>query len=389
MKSINRTRDRCGSALFTVLLVIFMVSSLIVSMHAFAMHRSNMAQRLADYARAVAIAEAGANAAYVTLLDDFSARSNSAAFPSTTYGGGAYDPEVVPISTNMAIIRSVGTYNLESATVILDIKDYGELGNYGSLINSEAFEYGMVAGGTLDFRGCGNISTTGGAIRAHVNGVMDIRGDAGANLDISSSTKIKISNNVTVDGDVTAPDLFYNPARVTVTGAATEESVPLVTVPNIDLTPYYNWAEDHGEVYSSMTIDSDTTLAPNGGVIWVEGDLVITGDVDIQGSIIATGNIHITGNGDITAPGTFALASRDGNITITTSGDIEGLVYTKTGDLDMTSNGSVTGQLVVAGDLKKSGVSDVFVYEKTIPGAPGAGPDVPNTQIIGVSAWQQ
>lgn len=380
----NADKARRGSAICTVLVVIFTVCSLLGTLLAVCLQSSFMAGKLSDRAKALAIAEAGANEAYSILVTNFDARLSDAAFPATSFGGGTYDVAVLPVSNDMAVVTCTGVCGDATEVVMVDVRNYGGAASFD--IESLISDYAILCGGTLNFRGCGSISSTNGPALIHANGEMSIRGNASANVSMSSSTEIKISNNVTVDGDVTAPDLSYKASKVTITGTASEESVPLVEIPDIDLTPYYNWANDHGEVFNGFYTSSSYT--PNGGIIWVNGNVQIQSHAVIQGTIIATGSIKISGAVQI-QPSTcgFAMVSRDSDIDNTSSGLIEGVIYAKTGDYKQTANGQHEGQLIVAGDVDKGGCSDVLVYEQTVVSPPGSGEVAED--LIGVSAWQR
>jgi cytoskeletal protein CcmA (bactofilin family) len=108
------------------------------------------------------------------------------------------------------------------------------------------------------------------------------------------------------------------------------------------------------------------SYTPDGGVLWVYGDVHISGGT-FNGMIIATGNVHISG-GTINAPEDgFAIASESGNIRIQTSGTISGLIYAKNGDYTQTANGRVEGQIIINGEISKGGNSDIVVYKKYMP----------------------
>ncbi|NQT93989.1 MAG: hypothetical protein HQ559_14605 [Lentisphaerae bacterium] len=376
-------KSRAGAALFVVVGVIFVASAMMAIGVSMGMNRVFVARRMADQVKALAYAEAGANSAYGILSTNFELRTNSALFPLTSYGDGTYDVTVTSLTNSMAVIRCTGTCAKAVSTVILDVMDYGtDMAGF----DETAFEYAMICGGTLTFRGCGNLSSTNGAVRLHANGLMDVRGNASTDVSIESSTKIKIGNNKTIDGDVTAPDLQYNPGKVTITGTASEEPVPLVPIPDIDLTPYYNWANDHGEVHNGFSF-SGASYTPNGGILWVNGDVHISSHAVINGSIIATGDVNISGAADVNPSiSAFGLVSRDGDIQNTSSGTIEGLIYTKTGDYSHTANGMVNGQIIIKGNIDKAGTSDALVYSSVVPIPPGDGA---NDRVIGVTAWQR
>lgn len=390
MKEDRRnSNSRSGVALIAVLIFIFTACALLASMAAVGTQRAFTARLLADRVKALAYAEAGAAEAYSILAADFVTRTNSALFSFTTYGEGSYDVVVTPVGDDLAIVCCTGVCRQAEASVIVDVKNYGGGGSAGRTWDTNVFNYAILCGGSLDFGGCGDISSTNGPVLLHSNSDMAIRGDATANVSIESSGEIDISNNVTIDGDVAAATLDYKPSKVTITGTAEERSVPLQTIPDIDLTPYFNYASNNGEVRNGFSM-SGGTYSPVGGILWVNGDVHLSSHTVINGSIIATGDIDFGGQSDLT-PTTcgFSLVSRDGDIKFTSGGTCEGLIYAKTGGLEHNANGSIEGQIIVNGDVRKTGNSGIIVYERIIPTPPGEEDPWAAAQVVGVSAWQK
>jgi len=247
----------------------------------------------------------------------------------------------------------------------------------------EGFNYAVLSGGTFNFRGCGTVSGS----KMHSNSAIDIRGNAGSNLDISSSVEIS-TGKVTINGSLTAPVVDPH-KKANITGGYTETSVPPVTIPDIDLTPYLAWAQQHGEVHNGFSTSSSYT--PDGGVLWVNGDVSISSHAVINGSIIATGNIHVSGHVQIIPTTTvFGMASRNGDITNTSSSRINGLVYAKTGNYSQTANGELYGQLIVNGTIRKGGNSDIINFVRSVPTPPGGpGSSNPTTAWPVIAAWQK
>jgi hypothetical protein len=264
-------------------------------------------------------------------------------------------------------------------------RDHGSLG-YDKIVSQDveslpdgppfgvmAFDYAIVCGGEFKFAGCGDVTSD---LKLHANEKITISGDAGTNLDLSSSTAIDLSNNITVNGSVRAPKLDI-PTKAKVTGSKTVDAVDAVSIPDIDLTAWRDVAMANGQVYSSL---SDGNYTPPGGVIWVNGNV----------TLIATGNIHISGKTVInSSPGGFALASQSGSITMSSSGAINGLIYARAGDYTQTSNGNVTGQLVIKGDISKGGNSDVMAYKQCIPVVPGHEGESENGFCLVVGSWRE
>jgi hypothetical protein len=347
--------------------------------------------KLDDRVRAKAIAEAGANEAYTRLEENWDARLNDDAFPQTAFGNGHYDVTVTPLTNNAAIISSAGHYGKSDELAILDISLFDKTPGGGAPSAAIPIgDYSILCNDLFHFGGTGNIYSTNGQSRIHGNALINIKGNAGVNISLESSTKIKISNNKTITGDITAPILQYNASKVTITGTATVGPVPFQTIPDIDLTPWYNWANDHGEVHNGFNFSGGTYTA-NGGVIWVNGDAMISGGpgTTINGCIVATGEIHFGGQADLNPPpNSFSLAARDSRVKLTTSGTVGcGLIYTKTGDVEHSANGTVYGQIISAGGIRKTGNSDILTYCQVELIPPGNTSSNSITQLE-VTAWQ-
>ena len=395
-----------GYALVVVLFFVATISTFMAMLAISSSNRSSSATRLTNQIKAKAMAEAGCEYGYAILSTDWEARYDPAAFPdsggaqlssapsagfhiSSTQDPAEYSINVEPVGTHSALVTSTGTCGSVSDVSIVSVQNLGGSSDDGSVLGGEAFEYAILCGGSFDFSGCGTIISPSGNAKFHANGAMYLRGTTDALINLSSSTAIQVNNNVTIGGDVTAPDWGGTKwSKVTVGGTKTETTVDTVEIPDIDLTPYYNWANSKSEVYHGYT--SSSSYTPNGGVLWVDGDVHISGGpgTTINGSIIATGNITISGAVDVTPTDTsFALASRNGNITITSSGRITGLVYAKSGGLQHTANGEIVGQVIVNGDIMKAGNSDIMTsFAVNIPSPPGGNTI---TDYIAITAWQK
>jgi cytoskeletal protein CcmA (bactofilin family) len=385
MKTI-RYQNR-GFAVLSTLFIIAAISLMLGMLIKIGGQRAFTAKRLADQVKALAYAEAGVDYAYSIISQDFEERNNSDLSTETTYAEGSYTLTLTSVDDKYVIINSVGKCGAATkiAEILVDDENAGSGGStpafdYSSM---EGFNYAVLSGGTFNFGGSGLVS----GLKMHSNSAIDIRGNTSTDLDITSSTEIS-TGNVTVDGSVTAPTVdLHN--KATITDGATEAAVPPVTIPDIDLTPYLSWAEKNGEVHNGFSTSSSYT--PVGGVLWVNGDVQISSHAVINGSIIATGNIYISGSVDINpTTTTFAMASRDGDITNTSSGTLNGLIYAKSGDYSQTANGTLIGQLIVNGTIKKGGNSDIINYVRSVPTPPGGpGSTSPTTAWPVISAWQK
>jgi cytoskeletal protein CcmA (bactofilin family) len=406
----HHQNEKDGFALLVVLFFVAAISTFLSMLAFSSSQRAFTARRLADQIRAKAQAEAGCELAYARLSTDWESRYDpssfnvpvdeeglfseaQSAFSSTPgYSLSASDDtaryyvDVDPVGTMSAIVTSTGTCGAAEAVSIISVQDIGGSSPDGDILNGEAFEYAALSGGHFEFGGCGSIIAAGGEAKFHSNSSMNIRGSCDPIISLSSSIKIKVSNNVTVGGDLAAPNLQYNASKVTVEGTATEASVDIVEIPDIDLTPYYNWALKRGEVHNGFA--TSTSYTPNGGILWVEGDVYIDSHAVIYGSIIATGNIYIGGQASILpTTSAFCAASRDGDIIVTSTGTLNGLIYAKTGGFSYTANGDINGQIIVNGDIKKAGNSDILTsYEQYVPSPPEG---ATTTEYIAITAWQE
>ena len=386
-----------GFALLSVLFIIAAISLMLGMLSQIGGQRAYTAKRLVDQVKSLAYAEAGIDYAYSILSVDFDQQNNPDAFllnpasggTQSEYGDGSFAISITPVDAKYVVITSVGQSGdaTSTAEVLIDDENAGSGGStpatdYSSM---EGFNYAVLSGGTFNFRGCGTVTGS----KMHSNSSIDIRGSAGSNLDITSSVKIS-TGKVTVNGSLTAPVVDPH-QNATITGGTIEQYVSPIAIPDIDLTPYLAWAQQHGEVRNGFSTSSSYT--PAGGILWVNGDVTISGGPGtvINGSIIATGNIHVSGHVQINPTSTvFGMASRDGDITNTSSGRINGLVYAKTGNYSQTANGELYGQLIVNGTIKKGGNSDIINYVRSVPTPPGGpGSSTPTTAWPVISAWQK
>lgn len=410
MKKTSRQHGKDGYALVVVMFFIAAISTFLAMLSLSSSERAYTAKRLTSEIKAKAMAEAGCEYGYAILSTDWESRFDPSAFEDDpgsnqtasvqsvftaegyeiSYANAqqtaSYDIDVTAVGSNSVMITTTGTCGSVSAVSVVTMQDIGGSNNDGSVLSGEAFEYAILCGGSFDLRGCSSIISPTGDAKFHANGALDNRGDTSALINISSSTEIS-SGRVTFGGDITAPLFSLHPAA-TVSGTQTQTDVATVEIPDIDLTPYYGWALSKGEVHTGFS--SSSSYTPNGGILWVNGDVTISGapGTTFSGSIIATGDIHISGQVDVTPTDcAFALASRDGSIELTSSGRVTGLIYAKTGGLQHSANGEIVGQIIVNGDITKAGNSDIMTsFASNVPSPPGGST---TTDFIAITAWQK
>jgi hypothetical protein len=282
------------------------------------------------------------------------------------------------VGEEAAVIKSKGTYQTVSETVVLDVHLFGGSGPGGS----SAFGFAVLADGEISWTGSGVFN---GGSSIHANGLFTQAGCGELNAQVTSSTRVTLKGESGfIDGDVTAPEVTGKTDKIT--GTHTESSLGRVELPELDLMPYYNEALANGQVYEgSRTLSHAFT--PPGGIMWVNGDLTISGPDDITGCFIATGDIHCSGSGNHHKVDSYpGFVSRDGSIKFSGSGRYEGLVYARIGDIEIVGSGIFDGAIMCGGDFKKAGVSTLFNYWVSVPVAPNT---LPTEGMLCVSAWQK
>ena len=375
---IQRHIKRRGAGLLGVLIVTVSVSAALVAVAKMAGQRAFVARQLADRTRAHAIAETGVSKAYAALSADFEARTNTTPSAPISYGGGSYRIQYEPVGEDGVVIKSTGRRNGQEVEVIVDARMHNLL----SEPQRVAYSHSILVDGDISWTGCGVFNSNS---TIHANGAIKQAGcgELDANLTACVSVTLK-GNSGFVDGDVTAPEVKGKTSKVY--GTITETDVAEVPIPVLELTPYYLEALAHGEVYEgSQTISH--AFSPDGGIMWVNGNLSINGSEAVSGCFIATGDIKVSGTVTHTKAQSYpGFVSRDGDIKFSGSGTWEGLVYTRIGHVEIVGGGGLTGSIICGGDFKKAGSSTIFDYVESVPVAPN---DVSSDGILCISAWQK
>jgi hypothetical protein len=387
-KTSRKPGSRTGSTLCGVLVIIMAMSSAVGVMAMISQHRSRKATRLADQARAQAIAEAGARYGYSVLATNFSGvtEAQNDMFAPMQLDGGTFDIDIVLVTNGVAAIHSTGVFRDAEQEVILDVGSRGAPGSTNAPPPPDAaYDYAILAN-QIDWSG--GVTITSGWVHANTTFLLGGASDLGGN--VSACTWIRINGNGKIVGDAKAP-AYKKKAPKNITGNAYKGPVPAVPIPDIDLTPYYNWASANNEVYGD-TFLNHTTVQPNGGVMWVNGDLKIIG-CTMSGCFIATGDIDIGSHTDqVKVNNLPAFVSRDGTITVRAGTYTRGLLYTKSGDIDVSGNGGgahLSGSIICAGLFRMRGGYDFFAYENSQPIPPGGSTSTPGEEYVYLKAWQK
>jgi len=389
MKTSAR-RHAQGSALVTMMIILLLVSLAGAALVGFAKHQTHSMARVRDYMKAQAYAEAGGNEAYNRLKSDFDLRDDPSAFPPHTYGDGGFDADVTPVGTAQALITSIGQCGPVTARIKMDIKDVTR-GEEGYDVNTPqgAYACAVVSGRQMTWNGTAITRVLGG--RVHSNDKYKMTGGQIIEGNVSARVEVWSTGDTEIQGDAAAPE-WKGKSPTNITGTVTTGPVPLVPLPPLDLTPYYNQALANGQVYNgNQHFMGSADYVPPGGVLWVNGDFQWSGSGRMIGCFIATGDIKWSGSGDQIKVNDYpAVISRDGDIDISGSGKFHGLIYAMTGDFDKSGSGDVVGSIFCAGEFDKSGSWNLLTYEDSTPTPPDQeGRPPTESDIVVVTAWQE
>ncbi|MBP7828882.1 MAG: hypothetical protein KA248_03075 [Kiritimatiellae bacterium] len=387
MKATYRTEaGKQGAALVTMMIVLLLVCLASAALVAFATQQSHAAGRIRDYMKAQAYAEAGINEAYNTIKTNFSLASNAGLFPATDFEDGGYDVTVTTVGDDQASLVSVGTCGDATITVKADVKNFGR-GTAGSEPQpTDPYAYTWLVNGEMRMNG-----TSEFVGYLHANNNIDVNGTSDwgtptGEVYASASVDVRFSGPCTLYGEIRSPaiDGSFSP------GSAIETASPLVPIPELDLTAFYNIALANGQVVGSQTISSDTIWTIPGGVKWVNGNLTVKSNRKLTwtGCIIATGSIDFKGQLHATQYLDYpTIVSRDSSITVSGSHTFNGLMYSG-GDITFNGAGTCRGTILCGGNLRFNGSGARFSYVYCGPGA-GGGQQAEEADRVVITAWQK
>ena len=311
-----------GSVILVVMLIAALLILLGASMSYLVGQGAHMSTMLRRRAQAHALAEAGISHAFSVLAEDFGRVVSPFNFPETALGPGTFDAEVSLVGNDRARIVSTGIVESVVEVVEVDV----------SAPNGWLPEQVMFANSYMRLRGDGDAFGS-----THSNSYTDMGGTVWIGEHATASGDMRVGGQAVVEGN-------------------TVGDWPMIRFPVLNFDIYHQLACEGGVVYEGDQTFSDTTLQPGNGIVWVNGDVTFTSHNHINGCVVATGDIkqsgHLTNSlvtvGDSELP---VLMSRDGSILIGGQTDINGLIYSLTGDVDL------------------RGGSDSYIYGKIFAGA--------------------
>lgn len=382
-------RGRGGAALVIIMIIIMVMAIAGASMIGMASQQVHSVQRLIDRIKAEAIAEAGVAEAYAILRDDFSKREEQNAFPGKEFAGGVYDACVSAIGDDMARIWCKGEYPAQGDNIVgfyvgMNVKDFSP-GGEGELPPTSPWAHTIFVNGNITHNGAGILI---GGVRCNnrirCNGAF-VWGTDSQDCDVYAYSRFRANGVAVVKGTVYSPNISVwgvDCIRSKVIGP-----VERVEFPVLDLTPYYQIAEDNGQVFSGRTYNGVNSWGEiPGGVRWFNGNLRVNGTLSYAGCIIATGYVQFNGAIVHTRVGDLpAVISRDSYIKVNGASIFHGLIYAA-GDITYNGADLLVGSFLCGGNARFNGAYGQIAYAYSEPGGPegGGGESEPE---VGVTAW--
>ncbi len=344
-----KIKDSQGSAFIFASFCLMVVTLAATSAMTLLQHSSNMNSRLVRRAQALAIAEGAANQILADIYLTPEKAYYSTGTKTTSLGGGDAELYVEHIQDEVFCVQSSGTFDNTTQTV----KVYTEIPSF-----SIAFTRAIFSNQNIDANG---------------NGTLD-RGS-------HSNGKTSYSGNCYVDGLVDASKIAIIGGNAEVTGSV-KSDVPRIEFPSLDFNYYYQLAQENNQIFVG-DLSLKGTYSPPGGVLWIVGDVTINSQTVINGALFVTGDIRQTGSCEQRKVDNLpALVSRDGNIYLGGGGVFQGLIYAKSGRVDLYGTTSIVGQIIAWDDVYTRGNWGVIIYEEQQP-------EVLDDNLLTVLAWER
>lgn len=284
LKNMALLNEEKGLALVLVLSFVALMVLSTVSLSQILERDARLLYRAKWQQQARHMAEAGLHHAFAHIMvNGYESLGNDLTYTiQKSLDTGSYD---VKFSSSLGrdIVTSKGTVGNASATVTAEIT--GTTGASALYYFSSAgtditiFLHPVAAVAAQDSYITGDI---------HANNDMSIRVHRHARLDITgrvSATGLITQGNQRNKSDVFDAGLYIN--GLNNEGAEVFEGEPRIIFPKFDYAKYKEAAEAGGSYHSGDLTLSGGSFSPSGGVVYVDGDAIVTGDTVIYGGLIA------------------------------------------------------------------------------------------------------
>lgn len=369
MRIREKLSNTTGSALITMMVCMLLMTTTGGYMYQASIQNSHFTGKLRVSTQAQAVAEAGLAAALARVRGNWSLINS--AFSNGEINGGTYSTARTT-SGGRYLLTTTGTVQGHSRTASAEV----------SAPATSVLDYAIAAGGNANIDpGTGQATgTITGDVYAAGN--VSLSGPSGGNL-------------LTVNGDVFANGNIATGSAVSVSGSSTQSWSTVETFPTIDFSYYQTIATTNSYYYNGNKTYASGTIpaSPTGGVIYVNGNVIIRGTQNTTACIVATGNIQIEKSGStyprvtVNQYSNFPAILTQGNIQFSSNGNggayltTTGIVYAS-GNIQLSSGNhdtfSFTGSLIALGNIQTTGLTawntlGVTHTNQTPPGFSGIG----------------
>ncbi len=344
-----------GSAFVTLLFFAMIITMAAGNVAVMARNQRHMARVIIARTTAQQIAEGAAAQALAYIAEDIQRITQPpSALSSGSMGQGEYEVTIESGQFDLFTVVSVGTAEDQSRTVRVHAR---------LPIDLAGLQNAMFSNADIEIVGTGQIISTSGNGDIHAN----------QNVDMGGSTSISGSASAV--------------GNVTVRGAASVGGALLpgsrhINFPQLDLDHYFQVAQANNQVHVGDMQMNGTSHTPPGGVLWVVGDLNTSAHVTFNGLLVVTGDVHQAGHFTHNQVDDLpAIIVRDGNLHLSGQSVIQGLIYVKSGRVDITGGTNLQGAVVAWGDIKTRGNWGLIDFVEQEPEQEGG-------NAIEVLAWE-
>ncbi len=354
--------SRDGTVLIVVMLVSMIMLMAVTSMMTLAGNASFRMRRMMIDAKAMNIAEAGIADMIGRLTTNYwhwQDNTNAAQFAD-----GSYVVVSQTLGDGNVIVTSTGTVDGVSRVTAIEL--LGTERDRNDLLFS--LNGAILSGGDVRFR------TAAFTIRGNIHSNQEITSGSGADqgdfLPASNATEVVIS----AVGDI-APG--WEGGNVTYSSEPDPRELP-----EFDFDSYRQLAIEDGIYIDGDLDERHWNSAPANGIIYVNGDVVLSGNSSIHGTLVVNGNVTFQNNYSQTAfaEGMPAVLSK-GSVDMSNRGRIEGLVYAAV-NVYVNNNVDIDGGIISGGFTEINNKTEV-THPSDYPDWDPLQPDIPPEVIVG------
>lgn len=245
-------------------------------------------------------------------------------------------------------------------------------GGSGEVEDEELYEYSIISNDDIVISTNADILLDNSYIHADRNFDIDFDNELFADL-ITVRNRFRANDNTTIHSDVTAKRIDLSGGSNIIGNQTLDNNIDQLDLPNIDLAPYIQHAQDNGEYYNnSQFFFNSGEIKPVGGIMYVDGWITVINGGNMEGCFIANRGILILGDTTIQPVHNYpTLVSETRNVSLSGNSSAEGLIYAPAGHIEKSGNGYFNGQFFTGREFRLNGTIGEINFIKSIPYPPG------------------